>query len=137
MVVDFMQRLRDRVNQIPNLPIQCQMGYLGARESFVVYPLPGSRVTSEYMDGTSDQQLNFEFAMKSQEQSRIHPTLWAVQNELEALTELQSNDGSFEFENLIITNKPFINQLDDQGWFVFLLDVQANITVFKEEQING
>jgi len=135
--VDFMQRLRDRVNQIPNLPIQCQMGYLGARESFVVYPLPGSRVTSEYMDGTSDQQLNFEFAMKSQEQSRIHPTLWAVQNELEALTELQSNDGSFEFENLIITNKPFINQLDDQGWFVFLLDVQANITVFKEEQING
>ncbi|WP_164219383.1 minor capsid protein [Virgibacillus sp. YIM 98842] len=131
--MDFMQRLTERVNQIPQLPIELKMGYLGTGESFVIYPLPGSRVVSEYMDGTSDQQLNFEFAMKSQEQSRIHPTLWAVQNELEALTELQSNDGSFEFENLIITNKPFINQLDDQGWFVFLLDVQANITVFKEE----
>ncbi|GAB3801636.1 phage tail terminator protein [Virgibacillus kimchii] len=131
--MDFMQRLTERVNQIPNLPIQCQMGYLGTGESFVVYPLPGSRVVSEYMDGTSDQQLNYEFAMKSQLQSKIHPTLWLVQNELEALKELNSQDGSFDFENLIITNKPYINQLDDQGWFVFLLDVQANITVFKEE----
>lgn len=131
--MDFMQRLTERVNQIPNLPIMLRMGYLGTGESFVVYPLPGSRVVSEYMDGTSDQQLNYEFAMKSTEQSKIHPTLWLVQNELEALKELNSQDGSFDFENLIITNKPYINQLDDQGWFVFLLDVQANITVFKEE----
>ncbi|MFA1820554.1 minor capsid protein [Virgibacillus oceani] len=131
--MDFMERLSERVNQIPSLPIQCRMGYLGTGESFVVYPLPGSRVAAEYMDGTSDQQLNFEFAMKSQVQPKTHDTLWLVQNELEALKELCSQDGSFEFEDLIITNKPFINQLDDQGWFVFLLDVQANITVFKEE----
>ena len=109
------------------------MGYLGTDESFVVYPLPGSRTVSEYMDGTTDQQLNFEFAMKSQLQSKIHQTLWLVQNELEQLKELESQDESFQFQDLIITNKPFINQLDEQGWFVFLLDIQANITVFKEE----
>ena len=109
------------------------MGYLGTDESFVVYPLPGSRIVSRFMDGTSDQQLNFEFAMKSKFQSKIHTTLWLVQNELEQLEELESHDNSFEFDELIITNKPFINQLDDQGWFVFLLDIQANITVFKEE----
>lgn len=85
------------------------------------------------MDGTSEQALNFEFAMKSKSQSKIHATLWMVQNELEALEELVSHDGSFEFEELIITNKPFISQADEQGWFVFLLDVKANITVFKEE----
>jgi len=109
------------------------MGYLGIDESFVVYPLPGSRTVSEFMDGTKEQHLNFEFAMKSQLQSKIHTTLWLVQNELDELEELESHDGSFEFEELIITNKPFINQIDDQGWFVFLLDIQANITVFKEE----
>lgn len=131
--MDFMERLTERVNQIPNLPTPCRMGYLGAEESFVVFPLPGSRVVRRFMDGTSEQQLNYEFAMKSKSQSKIHATLWMVQNELEALEGLVSQDDSFEFEELIITNKPFINQADEQGWFVFLLDIQAKITVFKEE----
>lgn len=132
--MDFIDRLCDKVNAIQGLPIKCKIGYLGADESFVVYPLPGSQVTAEYMDGTTDQQLNFEFAMKSKSQKKIHDTLWMVQNELEDLKNLESHDGSFEFEKLTITNKPFINQIDEQGWFVFLLDVQANITVFKEAE---
>lgn len=132
--MDFMERLTERVNQIPNLPIQCKIGYLGVDESFVVYPLPGSQITQTYMNGTTDQRLNFEFAMKSKLQGKIHNTLWLVQNVLEGLQELNSNDGSFEFQDLTITNKPFINQIDEQGWFVFLLDVQANITIFKEEK---
>lgn len=132
--MDFIERLADRVNEIPSLPAQCKLGYLGADESFVVYPLPGSRTVQEYMDGAKDQQLNFEFAMKSKSQRKIHETLWLVQNELENLNELESQDGSFEFEELIITNKPFINNADEQGWFVFLLDIQAKITVFKEDE---
>ena len=132
--MDFIDRLTDRVNEIPGLPISCRVGYLDTEESFVVYPLPGSRTVTEYMDGTKDQQLNFEFAMKSKSQRNIHQTLWSVQNVLEDLEELESHDDSFEFQDLIITNKPFINQMDDQGWFVFLLDIQANITVFKEDE---
>ncbi|WP_096435920.1 phage tail terminator protein [Alteribacter populi] len=132
--MDFIERLADRVNEIQGLPVTCRIGYLGTDESFVVYPLPGSRVVSRFMDGMSDQQLNFEFAMKSKSQSEIHSTLWLVQNKLEKLKNLESHDGSFEFEELIITNKPYINNADDQGWFVFLLDVQANITVFKEDE---
>ena len=85
------------------------------------------------MDGTSDQRLNYEFAMKSTIQSKINQTLWVVQNELEHMEKLNSQDGSFEFQNIVITNKPFINQADDQGFFTFLLDIQANITVIKEE----
>lgn len=131
--MDFIERLKEHVNNIPNLLIQCKTGYLGVDESFVIYPLPGSNVTQEYMDGTTDQQLNFEFAMKSKSQSKIHNTLWLVQTELERLRDLNSSDGSFDFQNLTITNKPFINQNDEQGWFVFLLDVQAKITVYEEE----
>ena len=131
--MDFIERLAEKVNEIPGLPIQCRIGYLGTDESFVVYPLPGSRVISKFMDGTSEQELNFEFAMKSKSQKKIHDTLWLVQNKLERLDELESKDSSFEFEELIITNKPFINQIDEQGWFVFMLDIQAKITVFKGE----
>ncbi|MGY3717066.1 minor capsid protein [Sutcliffiella cohnii] len=132
--MDFMERLTDKVNEMQGLPVPLRIGYLGKDESFVVYPLPGSRVVQEYMDGTKDWQLNYEFAMKSKSQSKIHATLWLVQNQLEALKDLTSKDGSFAFEELVVTNKPFINQLDDQGWFVFLLNIQANITVFKEEK---
>ncbi|GGB26837.1 putative minor capsid protein, phage associated [Lentibacillus populi] len=131
--MDFIDRLCDRINEMPGLPTECKLGYLGTDESLVLYPLPGSRVTQEYMDGTKDWQMNCEIAMKSKLQSKISHTLWTVQNELENLEELESEDNSFEFEELIITNKPFINGADEQGWFVFLLDVQAKITVFKED----
>lgn len=132
--MDFLDRLQDKVNEIPQLPIELKQGYLDASESFAIYPIPGSRTVTEYMDGVKEQVLNFEIAMQSKSYKKIHDTLWMVQNKLEDLDELESHDGSFEFEDLTITNKPFINQIDDQGWFVFLLDIQANITVFKEDE---
>lgn len=131
--MDFLDRLQDKVNSL-SPPVPLMQGYLGIDESFVVYPLPGGRTVTEYMDGTKDRVLNYEFAMKSKRQSVISPTLWMVQNALDELAELESEDGSFSFDELIITNTPFINQIDEQGWFVFLLDVQAKITVFKEEK---
>lgn len=131
--MDFNERLRDRISAIPTIPLPCKLGYLGVAESLVLYPLPGSRVTQEYMDGTTDQQLNYEIAMKSKSHQKVNDVLWMVQNALERTKSLTSNNGSFDFDELIITNKPFINQIDEQGWFVFLLNVQAKITVFKEE----
>lgn len=87
-----------------------------------------------YCDDVKDQQLNFEFAMKSQDQQKIHTTLWLVQNYLEELKELTSNNGSFDFESIIITNKPFINQLSDTKEYIFLLDIQAKITTYVQEE---
>ena len=128
--MDFIERLSNNVNMIVGLPIRCKMGYLETGESFCVYPLPGSKVIREYFDGMKDQQLNFEFAMKSNDQQKITNTLWLVQNHLEELSELTSSDGSFDFEQVIVTNKPFINQLDEKGEYIFILDVQAQITTY-------
>lgn len=138
--MDFMERLCDKINTISDLDVTCKMGYLGTDESLVIYPLPGSKVVWEYMDGTSDQRLNFEIAMKSKSQQNIHDTLWKIQNMLENLDELESENDSFEFDEIIIVDKPFINQLEKQLWFIFLLDIQAKITVFKnnkEDKNNG
>lgn len=135
--MDFLERLVDAVNSIDGLPIRCEPGYLGESESFVAYPIPGSRVMNEYFSGVKDQQLNYEFAMKSRAPGNIHNTLWIVQNALEQIESITSNDGSFEFDELIITNKPFINQADNQGWYVFLLDIQAKVTTFKKESVKN
>lgn len=137
--MDFIERLNDKINAIPAMPIQSRLGYLDTVESLALYPLPGSTVLQEYMDGVSDQRLNYEIAMKSRSQQKITEVLWKVQKELSNLNSLASSDGSFEFKDITITNMPYINQLDDQGWFVFLLDLQANITVYEneEENVNG
>lgn len=129
--MDFLERLADRINEIDGLPIPCEPGYLGANESLGVYPIPGSRDINVYMNGTKDVQLNYEIAMKSKIQGKIHNTLWLIQNELDSLQELESHDDSFLFNSITITNKPFINDADDQGWYVFLLNIQANITILK------
>jgi len=129
--MDFLERLADRINEIDGLPIPCEPGYLGANESLVVYPIPGSQDVRVYMDGTKDVRLMYEIAMKSRIQGRIHNTLWLIQNELDNLQELKSHDDSFKFDSITITNKPFINQADEQGFFIFLLNIQANITILK------
>ncbi len=128
--MDFIERLTEQVNTL-DIPVPLSIGYLLATESFVVYPMPGSQITETYMDGTTDQNLNFEFAMKSKTQQKLHETLWEVQNALEQLETLESNDDSFIFTEITITDKPFIDQINEQGWFVFLLNIRAEITVLK------
>lgn len=135
--MDFMERLNDKINEIPQLPLQSRLGYLGATESLVLYPLPGSRTVEEYMDGTKEKEMNYEIAMKSKSQQKINDVLWLIQNELDDMDTIGSHNGSFTFNGINITNLPFINQLDDQGWFVFLLNIQAELTIFEEETING
>lgn len=129
--MDLIERLKDSVNTIDGLPVRCLLGYLKPEESFVVYPLPGSRVVRRYYDGIKDQVLNFEFAMKSKDQQKIHQTLWATQSFLEDLEELSSKDGSFDFDGITVTNKPFITNLDDTGYYIFNLDVAIAVTSYK------
>ena len=135
--MDFIERLNESVNTVPNLPLKCFLGYLPPKdEAFVLFPLAGGRVAEEFFDGTKDQELNFEFAMKSKDQQKISNTLWLVQNYLEELSELASSDGSFNFDSISITNKPFINQLDETGIYVFLVDIKAKLTTYPKGEIN-
>lgn len=132
--MDFIDRLKDQINTINGLPLQIRKGYLTANESLVIYPLPGSVVTQEFYDGVKDQQLNYEIAMKSKDGNKIESTLWLISDFAENLNAVTSNDGSFEFNGLQITNKPYINNADEQGWFIFLLDLQAQLTTFEGEK---
>lgn len=128
--MDFLERLIDGINN-NQLPLRIRSGYLSSTESLCVYPLPGSNVTQLYMDGTKDMNMNYEIAMKSKDATKINNVLWKIQDILESLKDLKSDDDSFSFNELDITSKPFINEQDEQGWFVFLLDIQAKLTLYK------
>ncbi len=132
--MDFIDRIKDSINSIDGLPIKIRKGYLSESESLVIYPLPGGQVIAEYYDGIKDQQLNYEIAMKSKDGDKIEQVLWLISDYLEQLEAITSSNKSFEFNTLTITSKPFINDADEQGWFVFLLDFQVKLTTFKGEK---
>lgn len=132
--MDFIDRIKESINFIDGLPIKIRKGYLSADESLVIYPLPGGQVITEFYDGIKDQQLNYEIAMKSKDGDKIEKVLWLISDYLEQLEELKSQNETFEFNNLTITSKPFINDTDEQGWFVFLLDFQVKLTTYKGEK---
>lgn len=129
--MDFMERLKDNINEL-TLPMHLTLGYLTTKDSLVLYPLPGGQVIREYYDGIKDQSLNFEIGIKTKDQQKANATLWLIQNHLEQLEELKSTDSSFEFQNLKVSNKPFLSDQDEQGFFVYLLDITATLTTLKK-----
>lgn len=130
--MDFIERIKDSVNSIDELPVKIRSGYLGTSESLVIYSLPGSTATKEYMDGAKDVNMNYEIAMKSKAGDKLEQVLWLISEHLDKIKSVISQDDSFTFNKLNITSKPFINQFDEQGWLVFLLDFTANITIEGE-----
>ncbi|WP_413524218.1 minor capsid protein [Carnobacterium divergens] len=130
--MDFIERIKDSVNSIDELPVKIRSGYLGTSESLVIYSLPGSTATKEYMDGAKDVNMNYEIAMKSKDGDKLEQVLWLISEHLDKIKNVISQDDSFTFNKLNIISKPFINQFDEQGWLVFLLDFTANITIEGE-----
>ncbi len=127
--MDFIERIKDSVNSIDELPIKLRSGYLGVSESLVIYSSAGSTAIKEYMDGAKDVNMNYEIAMKSKDGDKLQQVLWLISEHLDKVKSVISQDDSFTFNNLNITSKPFINEYNEQGWLVFLLDFTANITI--------
>lgn len=61
---DFSEVLRDFINTL-NLPLDCKLDYLSEGEDLVLYPLPGGKILTEYMNGKQDISLVFEVAIKT------------------------------------------------------------------------
>ncbi|MFS7402233.1 minor capsid protein [Carnobacterium maltaromaticum] len=127
--MDFIERIKDSVNSIDELPIKLRSGYLGVSESLVIYSSAGSTAIKEYMDGAKDVNMNYEIAMKSKDGDKLQQVLWLISEHLDKVKSVISQDDSFTFNKLTITSKPFINEYNEQGWLVFLLDFTANITI--------
>lgn len=131
--MDLIDRIKDSVNTL-DLPVKLTKRVLMAdKESLVIYPLAGSRVTQSYMDGARDADINLEIAMSSKDGNLLESTLWQIQDYLDMLDDVPSDDGSYQFNHIEVTSKPYIAKLDETGWLVFQLTIQVNVTT-KEEK---
>lgn len=125
--MDLNERLCEAINSIEGLPQLCKIGYLTADDSFQLYPLPGGRTISEDYAGNKEKELNYEVAIRTQDQRTADQLLWSVTNMVEELEELESKDCSFEFEAIEITGTPFASEQDIRGYTEYALDFKTKI----------
>ncbi|HEM5088344.1 TPA: minor capsid protein [Streptococcus suis] len=123
---DFSEVLRDFINTL-GLPLTCRLDYLSETEDLVLYPLPGGKVEKEYMNGKQDISLFFEVAIKTTDHQKTSSILWAVNSALADFNlELPSQNNSYQFRGLEVS-QPFLNDRDDQGFYVYMLDITAQL----------
>lgn len=123
---DFSEVLRDFINTL-DLPLTCTLDYLSEKEGLVIYPLPGGKVEKEYMNGKQDISLVYEVAIKTTDHQRTSSILWAINYALADFNlELPSQNNSYQFRSLEVS-QPFLNDRDDQGFYVYMLDVTARL----------
>ena len=127
---DFAYVLKEYINTL-SIPIHCTLDYLDALESLVLYPLPGGKVDKVYMDGSRDVTLIFEFAVKSVDQQKAIECLWEINKALSEFDfDLPSQNGSYLFNNLT-TTQPSLNEKDGQGYYIYLQDITASLTILN------
>ena len=123
---DFSEVLRDFINTL-GLPLTCRLDYLSETEGLVLYPLPGGKVEKEYMNGKQDISLVFEVAIKTTDHQKTSSILWSINYALADFNlELPSQNNSYQFRGLEVS-QPFLNDRDDQGFYVYMLDITAKI----------
>nr|DAX52768.1 MAG TPA: Minor capsid protein [Caudoviricetes sp.] len=123
---DFPEVLRDFINTL-NLPLNCKLDYLSEGEDLVLYPLPGGKILTEYMNGKQDISLVFEVAIKTTDHQKTSSILWAINHALADFNlELPSKNNSYQFRGLEVS-QPFLNDRDEQGFYIYMLDVTAKL----------
>ena len=125
---DFSEVLLDFLAGL-GLPLTPRLDYLNEGEDLVIYALPGGKVEDEDMAGTQILSLPYEIAIKSKDQQKVNATLWKINTELSKIgLELPSLNDSYTFLSLKVET-PSLNDVNDQDYYIYLLDLQATIEV--------
>ena len=125
---DFSDVLKDFLVGL-GLPLTPRLDYLNESEDLVIYALPGGKVEDEDMAGTQILSLPYEIAIKSKDQQKANAILWKINTALSKIgIELPSLNNSYTFLALTVET-PSLNDADEQGFYIYLLDLQARLEV--------
>lgn len=131
---DFNVVLRDFINTL-GLPLACELNFLSELDSLALYPLPGGKLDRVYMDGSRDVTLIFEIAVKVKDPQIASECLWEINKALSEFDlDLPSQNNSYIFNNLT-TTQPSLNERDEQGFYIYLQDITANLTILNNKGV--
>lgn len=127
---NFQKVLLDYVNSFKELPLKARLDYFNEEgDDLVINAIPGGTIDREFMDGTREVSLPFEIAVKSKSNEKASNIIWFLNGELSAFdVDLPSADNSYTFLSLSV-EKPGINGRDEQGYFVYTLQLTAKLEI--------
>lgn len=127
---NFQEVLLKHINSFDRLPLKARLDYFNEDEDdLVINAIPGGTIDKEFMDGTREVSLPFEIAVKSRINKKASDIIWFLNGELSAFDiDLPSTDNSYTFLSLSV-EKPGINGRDEQGFFVYTLQLTAKLEI--------
>lgn len=127
---NFQEVLLKHINSFDRLPLKARLDYFNEDEDdLVINAIPGGTIDKEFMDGTREVSLPFEIAVKSRTNEKASDIIWFLNGELSAFDiDLPSTDNSYTFLSLSV-EKPGINGRDEQGFFVYTLQLTAKLEI--------
>ncbi|MDN6589859.1 MAG: minor capsid protein [Lactobacillus sp.] len=128
--MDLYERLYDAIVDA-ELPFKTMLGFLPEQKDIVcLYPLPGSQTVEQYFDGTKEREMLYEIGFRTNDQQKANEVLWKITEYLDTFAKIESENDSFSFNSLEVSEMPFISEMDIDGLNTFLLDLKVNIDQF-------
>lgn len=127
---NFQNVLLAHINSIKDLPLKARLDYFeDDKDDLVINALSGGIIDKEYMDGTREVSLPFEIAVKSKTNGVANDIIWLLNGDLSDFDlDLPSTDNSYTFLSLKV-DKPGINGKDEQGYFIYSMQVTAKLEI--------
>lgn len=129
MELDFILQLNSKINSL-GLFAPCYIGLLGAEDSLSIMAMPGGDEVV-YMDGVRDKDYQVQVNVKSRDQLACINALTYIYQVLENLEDLASKNGSYDFQKIETKSLPNLVGQDEQGFFVYALNISAKISIYK------
>lgn len=131
--MDLQERLADYLASLnTGLPVFNE--YNSDSNSISIYALAGGRTIQEYMDGVKEKSLNYEIQVKVKTEGRDegYNALGLISRSLEELTELNSSNGSFEFNKISISSEQYLTDVSKDNYMYFTFTFTAYVTVHNQ-----
>src|SRR5699024_2894617 len=130
--LDFIWRLNDYINTL-DLYTRSNVGILDVGDSISLLAMPGGNEII-FHDGTRDKDYQIQINAKSKDQLKCIDALSKISKELEGLESgsIQSNNDTFDFENIRTTSFVSIIMQDEHGYFLYQVSLSAKITIYGE-----
>ncbi|MEK6452617.1 minor capsid protein [Caldifermentibacillus hisashii] len=129
MELDFLTKLNQKINSL-GLYARSSIGLLGPDESLSIMAMPGGAETV-FFDGTRDREYQVQINAKSKNQMNCFNALTYIYQTLENLSDLPSDNGSYEFQKIETKSFPSLLEQDEQGYFIYVLSISAKITIYQ------
>ena len=130
-VIDFEDRIADYIDTL-NVGLPLFYDTTTDDESISLTRLPGGRTIQEYYDGILDKQLIYELTVKAKKENRpkVIEALGTVTEHLINLGNLKSEDNSFDFQKIEVSNEAFFVEATTDGFIYFRLHFQPILTIY-------